>query len=138
MTTKGPSRKQVIIPMVKLNTKLIINSANLNIANINNCLRKAKSDIIANFIHLTNNGVIINMNKLAITSNPAIIKKYVKNINNINLDNINCPCLPKSKSYLKIIGLPYQIEQSMLTSKLVEGILKNLHLFENIILTSKL
>ena len=77
------------------------------------------------------------MNKPVITSDLAIIEKYVKNINNISLDNIDCPHLLKSKSYLKIIELPYQMEQGMLTPESVEGILKNLHLFENIVLTFK-
>ena len=123
--------------MAKSNAELIINSANSNIANINNCLRKAKSDIIADFIHLTNNGVIINMNKPAIASDLAIIEKYVKNINNISADNINCLHFPKSKSYLKIIGLPHQTEQGILTPESVKDILKNSHLFESVILASK-
>ena len=38
--TRVPSRKQVIIPIAKLNAKLIINSANLHISNINKCLKK--------------------------------------------------------------------------------------------------
>ena len=114
MTTKGLLGKQIIIPIAKSNTELIINLANSIIANINDCLRKAKSDIIANFIYITNDRVIINMNKPAITSDLAIIKNYVKNINNINSDNINCPCLLKSKSYLKIIRLSYQTEQGVL------------------------
>ena len=113
MTTKGPLRKQIIIPMAKSNTELIINSASSNITNINKYLKNAKLDIIADFIYLINDGVIIITNKLANMSDLLIIKKYMKNINNINLDNIDCLCLPKFKSYLK------------------------LHLFENIVLVSK-
>ena len=90
--TRELSRKQVIISMAKLNAKLIINSANLHISNINKCLKKIKSDIITDFIHLTNNRLIITMNKLANTSNLNMIEKYIKNIQNINLDLINCPC----------------------------------------------
>ena len=50
MTIRGLSRKQVIIPMAKLNAKLIINSANIHISNINKCLKNIKPDIIADFI----------------------------------------------------------------------------------------
>ena len=32
------------------------------------------------------------MNKLANTSDLNMIEKYIKNIQNINLDSINCPC----------------------------------------------
>ena len=137
ITTKGPSRKQIIIPMAKSNTELIINSASSNIANINKCLKNAKSVIIADFICLTNDGVIITTNKPANMSNLSIIEKYMKNINNINSDNIDCPCLPKSKLYLKIIGLPHNMENGMLTPEVVKGVLKDSHLFENVVLASK-
>ena len=50
MTTSGSLKKQVIISMVKSNTELIINLANLHISNINNYLKNIKSDIIADFI----------------------------------------------------------------------------------------
>ena len=90
--TRELSRKQVIISMAKLNAKLIINSANLHISNINKCLKKIKLDIITDFIHSTNDKLIITMNKLANTSDLNMIEKYIKNIQNINLDSINCPC----------------------------------------------
>jgi len=50
MMTRGPSRKEVIIPMAKHIAKLIVNSAHIHIANINKCLRNSKSDIVADFI----------------------------------------------------------------------------------------
>ena len=77
------------------------------------------------------------MNKLANTSDITTIKKYIKNIQNINSDPIESPCLSKSKSYLKIIGLPYMTKQDVITSNIIEGILKELHLFKDITLASK-
>ena len=50
MTTRGPSRKEVIILMAKHIAELIVNSAHIHIANINKCLRNSKSDIVADFI----------------------------------------------------------------------------------------
>jgi len=50
MTTRGPSRKEVIIPMAKHIAELIINSAHIHIVNINKCLKNFKSDIITDFI----------------------------------------------------------------------------------------
>ena len=50
MMTRGPSRREVIIPMTKVNTELIINSAYIHISNINKCLKNSKSDIITDFI----------------------------------------------------------------------------------------
>ena len=137
ITIQGPLRKQIIISMAKLKTELIINSASSNITNINKCLKNTKSDIIADFIHLTNDRVIITTNKPANMSDLLIIKKYMKNINNINSDNIDCFHLPKSKLYLKFIGLPHNMENGMLTPEVIEGVLKDSHLFENVVLASK-
>ena len=50
MTTREPSRKEVIILMAKHNAELIINLAHIHIANINKCLKNSKLDIIADFI----------------------------------------------------------------------------------------
>ena len=50
MTTKGQSRREVIIPMTKTNAKLIINSAHIHISNINKCLKNSKSDTFMDFI----------------------------------------------------------------------------------------
>jgi len=51
---------------------------------------------------------------------------------------IEAPQLPQSKSYLKIIGLPYLIENTNipLTSDMVETILKNNHIFNSISIAS--
>ena len=137
MITKGPSRKQIIISIAKSNTELIINSASSNITNISKCLKNTKSDIIADFIHLTNDEVIITTHKPANMSDLLIIKKYMKNINNINLNNIDYPCLPKFKSYLKIIGLSHNMENGVLTPEVINGVLKDSHLFKNVVLASK-
>ena len=137
ITTKGPSRKQVIIPMVKSNAKLIVNSANLHIANINKYLKNMKLDIITDFICIINEEVIIIINKPANASNLSTIKKYIKNISNINSNSIDSSHLPKSKSYLKIVGLLYKMENGLITPDFVKSIVKELYLFEDIILTSK-
>ena len=137
MTTRGPLQKQVIIPIAKLNTELIINSATQHIANINKCLKNIKSDVFADFIYVSNDGVTITMNKQTNVSNLTTIEKYIKNIKNINSDSIESPRLPKSKSYLKIVGLPHKMEQGHITLEIIESVLKELHLFEDIVLVSK-
>ena len=138
MMTRGLSKKEVIIPIAKINIELIINLAHIHISNINKCLKNSKSDIIADFIHVTNNEIIITMNKPANMLNLSTIKKYLKNIKNVNLDLIEGLCLPKSKSYIKIIGLPYKTNQEVITPNYIEGVLKELHLFKDIVLASKL
>ena len=110
MITREPSRKEVIIPMAKHIAELIINSAHTYITNINKCLKNSKSDIVAGFIHIINNGIIITTNKPANDLNLSTIEKYLKSIQNVDSDSIESPHLPKSKSYMKIIRLLYKIE----------------------------
>jgi len=72
---------------------------------------------------------------VALPSDLQTIKNYIKNINNINSNNISTPQLPQSKSYLKIIGIPYLIENINIpiNFSVVKAILKN----NNIFLASK-
>ena len=130
MMTRELLRKEIIISMAKTNAELII-------SNVNKCLKFSKSDIITDFICVTNNGIIITMNKPANILDLSTIKKYLKSIENVNSDSIEGPCLPKSKSYMKIIGLPYKTNQGVITPNYIEGVLKELHLIKNVVLASK-
>ena len=137
MTTRGPSRKEVIIPMTKHIAKLIVNSAHTHISNINKGLKSSKSDIVADFIHITNNGIVITTNKLANDLNLSTIENYLKNIKNVNSDSIESLHLPRSKLYMKIIGLSYKIKQEVISPDYIESILKEIHLFKDVMLASK-
>jgi len=66
----------------------------------------------------------------------SIIEKYLKENDNIDLDYITSPYLPKSKSYLKILGLLYIVEKTNVpvTSELI---IKESYNFNNIILVSR-
>jgi len=63
MTTKRPSRKQIIVSMNKTNTSVIINHANNFIKNINNHLCESNLNTIADFVQLENYRVIITTNQ---------------------------------------------------------------------------
>jgi len=67
MTTKGPSYKQVIIPMNKKNTINFVKDSSTHITIINRNLKNIKSDVMANFIHIKNKGVVIATNKVVST-----------------------------------------------------------------------
>jgi len=137
MTTRGQSRREVIISMTKTNTELIINLAHIHISNINKCLKNSKSDIFTDFIRFNINGIIIMTNKPANNLDLSTIKKYLKNIQNINPDSIKSPRLPKSKSYMKIIGLPYSSKLGVMSSDIIKGVLKDSYLFKDTTLASK-
>ena len=95
MITRGQSKREVIIPMIKTNAELIINSAHIHISNINKCLKNSKSNIFADFIRFNANRIIITTNKPASDLNLSTIEKYLKNVQNVNPDSIESPCLPK-------------------------------------------
>ena len=140
MTTKGPSRKQVIIPMSGKNVNSFMKSSSLHVANINRLLHNAKSDVLVNYIWSDNTGITVITNKVAQQSNMSIINQYVKNSNDINSLQVEKPHLSKSKSYLKIISIPFfphTNSQEKLTSNDIEMILKQNHIFDNISLVSK-
>ena len=140
MTTKGPSRKQVIIPMSGENINSFMKSVSLHVANMNRLLCNTKSDVPTDYIRADPIGITIVTNKVSQQSDMAIINNYVKSLNDINSLQVDKPHLSKSKSYLKIIGIPFfphANSQERLTPNDIEMILKQNHIFDNISLASK-
>jgi len=88
ITMKGPSRKQVIVPMNKDNINNILVTVNEHIANINRALKNVKSNVTVNFIHPENIGIITVSNLVALQSDLQVIRRYVKNIDNIRSNDI--------------------------------------------------
>ena len=123
MTTKEPSRRQIIIPMSKLKLITLFNS---HITNLNKVLKNTKSDIIVDFVQSDLHGLIITINKVTSLLDLYTIENYVKNANNINIDNILTSQLFQSNSYLIIIGISYLMENTnmLINSSVVETILK--------------
>ena len=138
MITKELLRKQVIIPMNITTTEIIVNQANGVITNINTGLKNSNSKTIANFIKLVDNRVIININQ-ATLSHMSVIIKIIKNTTNINSNSIKNSHLPKSKLYLKVVGLSYHVKttNTLVTPFLAKEVLKNTYIFNDIILVSK-
>ena len=140
MTTKRLLHKQVIIPMSLDNANKFIKKSSIHIANINRALKNIKLDVIVDFIWVENNGIVITTNKVANLLDLQTIKNYVKSTCSIKADQIEFLRLPQSKSYLKLISIPYLSEKtnSHITSDEVDSILKNTHIFNDIVLASKL
>ena len=140
MTTKCPSRKNIIIPMSSNNASSFMRNSSLNVTNINRELRNARTNILVDYIKSDNTGIIVTTNKVAQQSNLAIIDRYVKNSNDINSLQVENSRLPKSKLYLKIIGIPYYPHadsREKLSSSDIENVLKQNHIFDNISLASR-
>ena len=91
MTTKGPLRKQVIILMSNDNINKFMKESSLHVTNINQSLRNAKSELLANFIYLDISSVIVVTNKVMVQSDLYIIKNYIKKVKDIDTVNVNVP-----------------------------------------------
>ena len=82
--------------------------------------------------------VTVITNKVAVQSDLYIIENYIKKIDDNNTINIDTPCLPQSKSYLKIIGIPYfphDNSNECLTPNNIENIIKQNQIFDNVVVT---
>ena len=85
-------------------------------------------------------GIIVITNQVTSVQDIGIIKKVLKEFENINQDLIKSSHLLQSKLYLKILDLSYYLESTnnSITSELVKGIIKKFHIFNDITPTSKL
>jgi len=121
------------------NAKKLIKVSSTYIININRSLKSIKLDIMANFICIDNKDIVISTNNVTSPSNLQEIKRCIKSSLCTDADQIDSPRLLQSKSYLKIVSIPYLSEQSntWLSSEEVERILKSNHIFNNIVLASK-
>jgi len=73
--------------------KKVIAQSNMHV--INRLLKDIKSeDISADFICSNNKGVVITTNKIVSTSNLNNIEKYMKELNNVNLNEVISSKLP--------------------------------------------
>lgn len=100
---------------------------------------KVVTNIITDFIHVDNWELTVTTNNITLSSDLSTIERYIKNIDIIDSDNIMALWLPQSKSYLKILGILYFIENTnvSITSDIVERVIKSMYIFNNITLASK-
>ena len=140
MTTKGPSHKQIIIPMPNELGKRFTKDLASHIININHILKNIKSNIYTDYISLDNKGVNIVTNNVTSNCDLQEIEKYIKQSLNNNSNSITSPRLLQSKFYLKIVDISYYVDKSNthITTKNIEHILKNTHIFNKIVLASRL
>ena len=110
-----------------------------HISNINKVLKNIKSDIKADFVWAKQVGIVIVTNKVASLLDFQTMESYIKNVNQIEANNVEFPQLLQSKSYFKIIGIPYLMENTntLLSMDIVETIIKNNHIFNNIAIVSR-
>lgn len=88
MITKGPSKKQVIVLMNNDNSKKFIADLSAHIININKAFKNFRSEVKADFIQTEQSDIVIVTNKVAALLDLQTIKQYIKNTNQIEVDNV--------------------------------------------------
>lgn len=112
ITMKGPSCKQVIILIKYELAKRFFKDLSMHVININCALKNILSNMIADFIHAENKGIVITTNNVSLPSDLQEIEKYIKNSFTTDVEQVSSPRLLQSKSYLKIIDIPYISKRS--------------------------
>ena len=127
---KDSSKRQVLVFMSLENSNKFMVLSYKYITNINRALKDINLDVIADFIQA-------NYRRLTIITNKVT---SILDLNIIDSDNIIIPRLSQSKSYFKILGILYLIEDTNIpiSSDIIERILQSIYIFNNVILTSKL
>lgn len=139
MTTKGLLCKQIIVPIGSDNSKKFLSLSSKHVINLNHALKGIKSEVFVDFIRSNYRGLIIVSNKVMSPFNISVINNYVKNTNNLDINDVQDAQLPQSKSYLKILGIPYLIENTNtpIDSNVLEEIIKATYIFNDIKIISK-
>jgi len=109
----------------------VMAQSNTYVANINKLLKDIKSEICSDFIYSDNRGIVITTNKITFASDMNTIEKYMKNLNDVDLNKVIIPRLPQSKSYLKILGISYFINDTniSITTDIMKTVIKSTHIF---------
>ena len=136
--TKGLSRKQIIISTSTNNAKIVTVQSNTYIANINRLLKGIKSEISTDYIHSDNKRIVIITNKIVIFSDLNIVEKYIKELNDVDSNNVISPRLLQFKSYFKILYILYFLENTNLPvmPNIIKRVIKSTYIFNNIVLVS--
>ena len=63
----------------------------------------------------------------------------MKNLNDVNSSNVMNSWLPQLKSYLKILGILYLVEDTnlLVTYEIIEKVLETIHIFNDVVLASQ-
>jgi len=99
MTTQGPTRHQILVPLDSAAAELIVANAASAVQSCNKSLVEA--------VHKTRGDVSMSTNSVASATELEVIKQWLKKAAGLGESIEVEPCLPQSKSFLKILGVSY-------------------------------
>ena len=73
---------------------------------------------------------------IATSSSLNIVEKYIKELNNINLNNVMSLRFSQFKFYLKILDIPYFLEDTnlLVVLDIIERVIKSTYKFNDVVL----
>ena len=138
MMTQEPTRRQVLIPLTPATAEMVVANAALVVESCNKSLVSVCSKLKVESVHKAWDSVSMSTNSVASVTELEVIKQWLKKTAGLGKVTEVEPCLPQSKSFLKVLGVPYWDSKTFLsvTPAQVAEALSSSSLFENITLAS--
>jgi len=138
MTTHGPTRCQVLILLNTLTAEVVVANAATAVESCNRGLVEAHSKLRVESVHKVWDGISMSTNFVASAAELDVIKQWLKKVAGLAASTVVESHLPWSKSFLKILGVSYWGNNSLLpiTQAQVESVIANTSIFEGVVLAS--
>jgi len=107
MMTQGPTRCQILVPLDSAAAELIVANAASAVKSCNKGLVSARSKLRVESVRKAWDCVSMSTNSVASVTELEVIKQWLKKTAGFGESTEVKPCLPQSKSFLKILGMPY-------------------------------
>jgi len=107
MTTHGPTRCQVLIPLDTPTAEVIVANAATTVEFCNRGLVEAHSKLRVKSVCKAWDEISMFTNFVASAAELEVIKQWLKKVAGLAASTVVEPRLPQSKSFLKILGVPY-------------------------------
>jgi len=107
MTTQGPTRHQVLIPLALAAAETVVANAASAVESCNKGLVSTRSKLRVESVRKAWDGVSISTNSVASAAELEVIKQWLKKTAGLGEITEVEPCLPQSKSFLKVLGISY-------------------------------
>ena len=107
MTTQGPTRHQILIPLAPAAAEVVVANAASAVESCNKSLVSAHSKLRVESVRKTWDGVSMSTNSIASVAELEVIKQWLKKTTGLGEITEVELRLPQSKSFLKVLGVLY-------------------------------
>ena len=134
MTIQGLTRHQVLIPLAPATAEVVVANAALAVKSCNKGLISARSKLRVESVRKAWDRVFMSTNSVASAAELEVIKQWLKKTAGLGESTEVEPRLLQSKSFLKVLGVPYwdsktflpvtpaQVVEAFFSSPLFEGV----------------